>query len=770
MGARSEWVPEGTNQDREDFKVVGTWDHPGRQSWDMVSGAAKYPTDLWMEGTLTAMALRSPFGHAKVKSLDISAAEAMEGVKLVLTYEDEELAAMPKYRPAYYEFGGSPLLGDEAEFEGDEVGCVVVAINEETCHKALDAVKVEWEVLPFILDPREAAKPGAPILRPEMNPDSNMTGNTFGAAVEWEIGCAEDGFKEADYVDVIDNGRPMWSQFRPMPPAYFSYWANDPWGNPDGEKMCYVTNHAHFPSNGPIVSAFMGFGSYADKFRALTPYMAARYCDFVEKRGAQFAPVLSKRLGGVPVRYVQSRRESFDAAVPQTYQTVRVGYKGDGTLVAVQSKNIHQTGARGGYGDKTHGHLVLPPNAQMFKHTACPNIYSEMGYYVTNGACTTADPGQAVDVLGQTFAKMADTLQMDVTDVIMKNIKVTDPSLTACMTAGKEAFDWAGKWHLAGERTLEDGRLHGVSARYGFSQTWGMISYNINLRMGIDGKIYMPYAEALIGTYWPEAAQMVIAEEMGMKLEDVIVYYAPNYNNWQEGDAADRGSTCTWAAKEAAVQLKEQILATGSALFGVTPEEVDLVDSLITLKADPSQQLPIVGIGQLAVGYCGKPKVPFQSDVIRTVNMDFCEVAVDPETGLVEILDYVVAHDFGKVIRPSSAMGQIENALTMASGRALREELIWDENTGVLLNGNMYDYKVPTALDQPAIEGVAIETRCGGGAYGSTGVAHAHANAGLVGLAIQNATGGDFIEMAPYTPDKVLAVLGKTGAGTTAEN
>ena len=268
MGATSTWELEGVNQDREDFKVVGTWGHAGRQSWDMVSGAAKYPTDLWMEGTLTAMALRSPYGHARVKSLDISEAEQIEGVKLVLTYEDEELASMPKYRPSYYEFGGSPLLGDEAEFEGDEVGAVVVAINEEVCRKALAAIKVDWEVLPFVLDPREAAKPGAPILRPEMNPDSNMTGNTFGAAVEWEIGCAEDGFKESDHVEVINYGRPMWSQFRSMPPAYFSYWADDPWGNPDGEKMCYVTNHAHFPSNGPLVAAFMGQGSYADKFHA----------------------------------------------------------------------------------------------------------------------------------------------------------------------------------------------------------------------------------------------------------------------------------------------------------------------------------------------------------------------------------------------------------------------------------------------------------------------------------------------------------------------
>ena len=256
MPGMAEWKLEGTNDERQEFKYVGTWDHPGRQSWDMTSGAAKYPTDLYREGQLYAMCLRSPYGHAKIKKLDISEAEKIEGVKLILTYEDEEIAAMPKYIPSYFTFGQSPLLGTEAEFEGDEVGCVVVAETEEICKKALDYVKVDWEVLPFILDCREAGKPGAPILRPEMNPDSNMTGNTFGAAVKWENGNVEEGFKEADYIETIEYGRPMWSQFRSMPAAYFSYWDDDPWGNPDGEKMCYVTNHAHFPSNGPLVSAF----------------------------------------------------------------------------------------------------------------------------------------------------------------------------------------------------------------------------------------------------------------------------------------------------------------------------------------------------------------------------------------------------------------------------------------------------------------------------------------------------------------------------------
>ena len=100
MPGMAEWKLEGTNDERQEFKYVGTWDHPGRQSWDMTSGAAKYPTDLYREGQLYAMCLRSPYGHAKIKKLDISEAEKIEGVKLILTYEDEEIASMPKYIPS----------------------------------------------------------------------------------------------------------------------------------------------------------------------------------------------------------------------------------------------------------------------------------------------------------------------------------------------------------------------------------------------------------------------------------------------------------------------------------------------------------------------------------------------------------------------------------------------------------------------------------------------------------------------------------------------
>ena len=765
MGKTSEWVLEGTNDDREDFKIVGSWGEPGRQAYDLATGVAKFPSDLWYPGTLTAMCLRSPYGHAKVKILDTSKAEALEGVKLVLTYEDEEIASMPKRRAPWFELGGSPLLCDEAECEGDECGAVVVAINEEVCKQALDLLEVEWEVLPFILDPREGLRPDAPIIRPEMNPTGNVGGNMFGAPNAWETGDVVEGFKQADYTEEYDWALNNFCQMRPMPPSYISFWDYDPWGNNPYEKMCYVTHPQHFPDIGSLASARNGLGLDEDHLRALTPYMAARYCDFVEKRGAQLAPMLSRRLGGVPVRMVSSRRHAFDANVPQSYVHARIGFTEDGEITAVQGHNVHQAGLRSGYGDKTAGHLVLPPSMNGYRMVNCENVYCEVEQVLTNGTAATADPGQhQVDQVNLAFGVIANKLGIPITDVMMKNIHTTEPSLKTCIEEGKKAIDWDAKWHKPGEKQLEDGRMHGISARMCFSQTWGMISYNVNLSLRPDGKIYMPYCEGYTGTFWPEGVRMVIAEEIGMKLEDVIVYFAPHFPNWQQGDATDRGSTCTWAAKEAAVRMKEQLLVVGASYLGATdPSDFDIVDSTVVSKSNPEMMLPLSAIGaQYASDFVGRPSVAFDATlgVLRPMNVDFCEVAVDTETGEVEILNYVTVHDFGKVMRMSSALGQLEQPVTMSSGRALREQVVWDKNTGVMLSGNMYDYKPATALDQPPITTIPIETRCGGGAYGSTGVAHAHCSAMPVGLAIQNAI-GVFIPQEPFTPQKVLTALGK---------
>lgn len=769
MGKTSEWTLEGRNQDRSEFSVVGTWEHPGRLSRDIATGKAKYPRDLMAPDMLYAQSLRSPYGHARVRIIDTSKAEKLPGVELVLTWEDEEIASIPKRISDHWKLGQSPLLGDEAEYEGDEVGVVVVATTPEICDQALDLVEVEWDILPHILDPRDARAEDAPLLRPDMNPHSNLAGNTFGAPNVWEDGNAEEGLKAADHILEYHYGWPMWCQMRPMPSAYLSYWADDPWGNPDGQTV-YVCNHAHFAGTGPAASVSKGLDIPEDQVRALSPHMGARYCDFQEKRGVHFAPLLSRRLGGRPVYYAYTRRNAFDAAVPASYFEVRIGFTNDGSLVAAQSQNVHQSGARGGYSDKTNGHLVLPPQGTGFRSTICPNIHSTHMQMVTNGAATTADPGSnRWETVCLAFSHISTELKMDLTEVILKNIHTTKPSLEACVQAGKEAIEWDKKWHLPGEKTLEDGRLHGIAAGPRNAMTWGMINYNIMLTLRQDGKIYMPFQEGLIGTYWSDAAALVISEEMGMKPEDVRVYYDANMPNWNQGDAADRGSSVTWAAKEAAIDLRAKILEVAAVRLEADIDDLYIEDSTIYHKSKSEVEAPITSFGMHTATFVGKPTAYDDSlKTLRTMACDFCEVAVDPETGDVEILNYACAHDFGKVIRPASAIGQIENAITQASGGALREEVIWDKNTGVLLNGNLVDYKVATFLDQPNIIPVPVETRCGGGAYGSTGVAHSHFSRGLVALAVQNAI-GVYLDTAPATPDKVLKALGKIGMSSDSK-
>ena len=305
--------------------------------------------------------------------------------------------------------------------------------------------------------------------------------------------------------------------------------------------------------------------------------------------------------------------------------------------------------------------------------------------------------------------------------------------------------------------------MHGMGIRVHDAYTWGMINYSIVLTLRSDGKIYMPFDEGLPGTYWPDACSMVIAEELGTKVEDVIVYYTHS-PNWVQGDATDRGASTTWAAKEAAIDLRAKILGTASALLGVTPEELDIKDSLIYVIANPETVLPLASVGaySLSASFVGKPTPPYDDSLrtLKTMNCDFCEVEVDTDAGEVRIINWVVTHDCGKVIRPSTVHGQLENIMVESTGLCLTQENIYDSNTGVLLNGSALNYKIPTRLDMPPIQTLALESRLGGGCYGATGISHTHAHLSIICLAVYNAI-GQWINTVPITPDKVLKALGK---------
>ena len=323
--------------------------------------------------------------------------------------------------------------------------------------------------------------------------------------------------------------------------------------------------------------------------------------------------------------------------------------------------------------------------------------------------------------------------------------------------------------------------MHGYGFRIKDVNVNTGVTHHVNMNMRADGKVYMATNEEFQGTYWMEANAMVIAEELGAKLEDVVVYYEPNDLEWQIGTSRNRGAGCSWAAKEATVQLKANLLTTAAAsgLFGsgVTAAQLDTQNSTVYLKSDPTKNFPFqsfvlttsvvtgspsLGVNTIAADFIGHPTPPPSSGAPGawpTMNAIFCEVAVDTQTGQVEVLDWVAAVDAGKVIRPSSFEAQTEQPCINMTGDSLRGELIRDPATGVLLNGSSLQYMPNTILDIPPINIVTIESRMGTGCYGGNGNAHYIYDHDSLPLAVYNAI-GKWID-PPITPDKVLAALGQ---------
>lgn len=194
---------------------------------------------------------------------------------------------------------------------------------------------------------------------------------------------------------------------------------------------------------------------------------------------------------------------------------------------------------------------------------------------------------------------------------------------------------------------------------------------------------------------------------------------------------------------------------------GKKPEELDIVDGVIVLKSDPSAGgTPLRSVTQnLFATFSGRapnPVWPSRYDLINTL---YCEVAVDEETGQVEILKYGAAVDAGKVIRPTSLESQLDQVAFFSQGCQLLEDYFYDPDTGVKLNMNYIEYKKPAILDVPKLMVELPETRAGNGVYGANGISHSMANTHLIICAIYNAI--DKWVDPPATPDKVLKALGK---------
>jgi CO/xanthine dehydrogenase Mo-binding subunit len=790
----------GVNGTRSVFRVVGKPNIPGKLSYSIATGMAKFGADYVFPNMLHAKFLRSPYANAAVKSVDVAAAKKIPGVVDVVTWEDDDLKNFGG-RGGMRGGGSSGSYVDNiADMEDDEVAVIVVAESEELCNEALKALNPQWEVRPHIVDILEGRKPDAPLIRPNTGGGGGFSSRGGGSQnppprgnvtfADANRGDVEAGFREADHIIEYDFNMPAFCGHVPNPYASAAYWYDDP--RYDSERQSLRIEGAVWTASQGKDAVGGMYGLSPEKVRQEGLFQGGKYCDWGFRKVQQITPLLSKRTGR-PVRMVLARKEMYDFNMNQRFSHLKVGFKNNGLITAIDDFSIADAGVPpvstlGTSGDQGYGPYFT---------TRCLNIKQSMEVVNSNrGKMYTSGQHCPFNWDSLTMANhlIADKLGKDPIDIATLNLHgptdYTDPdpvpSYQACVEEGKKMMDW--NWHPTGAKKLPDGRMHGAGFRYQLCPRHSGMSYNSKLEFR-NGKVIMGTQGCCTGIYAVEGNAMVVAEELGLEYDDVVIDFDYKEPFAPVGGGSDGTTASAWVTKECANILKQRILeaaienannppaaggfgifgakqqAAPSPLKGYQPEDLDMADGNVYVKSDESKSVPLaraVGQAHLFATYSGRPPLSLWNTMgqqMDTMNIAMCEVAVDMETGLVEIIRFGVVADPGKVIRLTSLESQVDQVMDFSAGCQLQEDFFYDQKTGVKLNANMFEYKKVSMLDMPHVDKKFLETQAGNAAYGSNGISHSLANTHLVICAIYNAI-GKWVD-PPATPDKVLKALGK---------
>jgi xanthine dehydrogenase molybdenum-binding subunit len=742
-----------------DLSVIGKY-NSDPQANNIVTGRYPFANDHPKPGKLYAALLGSPHAHANILSIDTSKAEALEGVKAVITHED------------------NPNWSDTLLCWGHEVAAVA-AVDEQIAERALDLIEVEYQVLPFIIDAEEATRPGATLAG--TFPDSNVSPNPNVRT----RGDVDVGFAEADVIveETVGWCRPH-TQNTIEPPSGMAWWEGDDVYGYDQNQNAHSNNRGNASSLGiPInrshfscLGAGGGFGGGGQTREPTTCALLSK------KAGLPVSIRRPRRLG------TTSRRNHYSPKL-----TMKLGCKNDGTMTAFEARWWGDGGRNASSGGSNYWQTV----ESTWK---CANFICEVRGVATNkgvgsGYRCLAHPeaGYTTDMVLQ---KMADTLGMNLLDFYRKVFITPDMEnqdgegpmsthgLRPCLEKAAEVVGYEAKYHAAGARTLPDGRMHGVGIhahndRHG--TTTGGRGCIINMTRGGDCFMVSGGTRMSGG---PGAMAQIVAETIGLTYDQVNVGAWGNPAISMDG-GSQAGSTHTTnagsAAQVAAWNVREQLFEYAAGELEVNPEDLDAKEGVIFVKADPSQNIThaaVMGRLRLVNGYGAsygsiwrKPdgQYPIGTPTYhRTGTAAAYEVAVDTETGEVEVLDYCNITDAGRVIDRFSSDGQIQSGQAVHWGKAFLWDVQHDPGTGVLLSQNLIDDKMATSMDVPTEKNVLgenailLETVNAIGPYGCNGMGEPAASANYAALitAINNALGTS-INVRPVTPDVILQALGK---------
>jgi len=777
---------------KSDVKLIGS---PMRkvEGLDKSTGRAVYTDDIVFPGMLHGKILRSPHAHARIVAVDTSDAEALEGVHAVVTGRDMATTyGIIPWTPDEY-----PLCVDRVRYIGDGVAAVA-AVDEDTAIRALDLIRVDYEVLPAFHDPFAAVEADGSTPYIHEARKEGWNGNVT-KKVKLEFGEVEDGLEESD---VVVEGEYFFegTTHAPIEPHCAI-------GLFEGNGKLTVWSSTQVPH---YLHRELSRVLEVDpaKVRVLQPLVGGAFGGKSEPFDLEFCVGKLAMKTGRPVKILYTREEVFYAHRGRHpfHMKYRTGATADGRLTSVDAKILLDGGAYASFGLVTtyySGQLLCAPYQMPAYRFDSTRVYTNKPACGPKRGHGSVQPRFAFEVQ---IDKLAERTGLDPIEFRRHNfigsntrtvneLRITSNGFLECLESVERASDWLSKF-----RNMPFGRGIGVAGSTYISGTNYPIYPNempqsgVQMQIDRSGRVAVFSGASEIGQGCDSVVAYIAAEELGVPLDHVRVMRGDT--DFTPVDLGAYSSRVTFmlgnAAIDAARKLRRMVQEAVGEAWEVKPGEVLLAGGRAFWAPDTERQIPIREAFNLAetkfgtLGSTGSYNTPkdvhgdyrggtIGSSPAYSFTAHVAEVEVDVESGFVDVKKIWVAHDCGRALNPVLVEGQMEGSAYMGFAEALMEEQIFkdaDHGRAGLHNApSLLDYRIPTSLDTPELEALIIESIDPEGPYGAkeAGEGPLHPSIPAIANAIYDAIGVR-MDRLPFSPPQVWrAVESARAAGTLAK-
>ena len=736
-----------------------------------VCGLSKYADDLSAPGMLMGRILHSPHAHARIRSIDTSKAEALEGVKGVATSKD-----------APNTYGILPIGHDERAFAlgkvrfiGDNVAAVA-AVSAEIAERALDLIEVDYEILPAYFDPLESMKA-------ETNWIHEDKPHNIEKEYHHEFGSVEEGFAQAAFVREQRYYAGEVNHAAMEPNATLAIW------EPGDRLTVHSSTQVPFSVHRSISEVCE---MPMSRVRVIKPMVGGGFGAKSEPIPIEVEAAVLAKMTKRPVKLLYTREEVFLAhrGRPRTIVDLKMGITSEGKISAVAARVVQDGGAYCGFGPVT----VLYSGALLGAIYDTPNVRFDGYRVITNKPACGAMRGHGTVNVRFAFESMLDELARDAgidpAELRRRNLlhapcrtanglRVTSYGLPECIEKVVERSGWNEK-----KGKLPPGRGIGIACSHYVSGAANPIVRSnlphttVHIKLDRDAGVTLYSGASEIGQGSDTMQIQIVAEVLGVgpsriKLVSADTELTPvDLGSYSSRVTFMAGNACI----EAAQGMRDQILAAVAEKFRSRPVDFEIRDEMVVSKSDPSQRMSFDEAVLCALDFHGAlvakgtytPPEDSRGGKFKgagvgpapsySYSAQTAEVSVDTETGHVTIHRIVAAHDCGRALNPLTVHGQIIGSVYMGLGQAMQEEMVWDG--GRLMNPGLLEYRIASIVETPPIESIIVESHDPEGPFGAkeAGEGSLAATIPAVANAIFDAVGVRLREV-PFTPDRILAAL-----------